>query len=201
MNLAIIGTPEQHQAFAKATATNSCKVQYIASLAQLSMPYNAIFHFSFMPSADAFTALEALNTCVFINSVTEVLPPNSTLIRYNGWATLCNYTNLEIACTPMANPNYINVLNSLAIAFTQVPNTVGMVTPRIVSMLVNEAYYALHDGLSTASEIDIAMQLGTNYPYGPITWGNLIGLPFIIQLLQALQLQSSRYTLAPNLLS
>jgi 3-hydroxyacyl-CoA dehydrogenase len=43
-------------------------------------------------------------------------------------------------------------------------------------MIINEAYFALEDNVSTKAETDIAMKLGTNYPYGPFEWGQLIGL-------------------------
>lgn len=70
---------------------------------------------------------------------------------------------------------------------------------RIISMIVNEAYYALGDGISTKEEIDIAMKLGTNYPYGPFEWGQIIGLKKIYALLLNLGRTEERYEIAPLL--
>jgi 3-hydroxybutyryl-CoA dehydrogenase len=75
-----------------------------------------------------------------------------------------------------------------------------MIAPRIIAMIVNEAYFGLEDNISTKNEIDIAMKLGTNYPYGPFEWSEKIGLHNIYQLLINLSKQDKRYTPA-NLLA
>ena len=59
----------------------------------------------------------------------------------------------------------------------------GFHYPRVISMIVNEAYFALDDNLATAEAIDLAMKSGVNYPLGPIEWGQKIGLKHIINLL------------------
>jgi 3-hydroxybutyryl-CoA dehydrogenase len=66
-----------------------------------------------------------------------------------------------------------------------VADRVGLVTPRIIGMIINEAYRALEDGTATRVDIDSAMKLGTNYPYGPFEWCERIGRMQIIQLLDA----------------
>jgi 3-hydroxybutyryl-CoA dehydrogenase len=42
--------------------------------------------------------------------------------------------------------------------------------------MINEAFYALMEGLGTANDIDTAMQLGCNHPMGPLTLADFIGL-------------------------
>jgi 3-hydroxybutyryl-CoA dehydrogenase len=59
----------------------------------------------------------------------------------------------------------------------------------------------LGDEVSTKAAIDIAMKLGTNYPYGPFEWAEKIGLKNIFSLLQKLSLQDKRYQPAPALVS
>ena len=61
-------------------------------------------------------------------------------------------------------------------------------------MIINEAFFALSESVSTKEEMDIAMKLGTNYPYGPFEWAWKIGLSNIITLLNKLSIQQSRYT-------
>jgi 3-hydroxybutyryl-CoA dehydrogenase len=61
-------------------------------------------------------------------------------------------------------------------------------------MIINEAYFALEAGVSSKKEIDIAMKLGTNYPFGPFEWSEKIGLKKIITLLDTLSVSDSRYT-------
>ncbi len=63
-------------------------------------------------------------------------------------------------------------------------------------MIVNEAYYALGEKVSTKAEIDIAMKLGTNYPLGPFEWSEQIGLQNIYSLLLKLSADDNRYLVA-----
>ena len=51
----------------------------------------------------------------------------------------------------------------------------GLVVTRTVAMLVNGAVDARHKGVASAADIDTAMRLGTNYPLGPLAWGEPLG--------------------------
>jgi 3-hydroxybutyryl-CoA dehydrogenase len=75
-----------------------------------------------------------------------------------------------------------------------------MVSPRVVAMIVNEAWFTWEEGVATKEDIDTAMKLGTNYPYGPFAWGALIGLDKIVSLLQTLGRENPRYESAASLL-
>jgi 3-hydroxybutyryl-CoA dehydrogenase len=66
-------------------------------------------------------------------------------------------------------------------------------------MIINEAYLALGEEVSTIPEIDTAMKLGTNYPNGPFEWCDLIGAANVSALLEKLSQQNTRYTPAPLL--
>ena len=61
---------------------------------------------------------------------------------------------------------------------------VGMVTPRIICMIINEAYYAVEENVASRSDIDLAMKLGTNYPFGPFEWCDKIGIKNVHRLLK-----------------
>jgi 3-hydroxybutyryl-CoA dehydrogenase len=52
----------------------------------------------------------------------------------------------------------------------------GLVRARTVCCLINEAASALLEGIATPADIDQAMKLGTNYPYGPLEWADYLGL-------------------------
>jgi 3-hydroxybutyryl-CoA dehydrogenase len=67
-------------------------------------------------------------------------------------------------------------------------------------MIVNEAFFALGESVSTMPQIDLAMKLGTNYPYGPFEWSNKIGLKNITGLLNELSKEEKRYQPAKLLL-
>jgi len=84
--------------------------------------------------------------------------------------------------------------------FVWVPDEPGMIAARIIVMIINEAYFALSENISTKEEIDIAMKLGTNYPYGPFEWSAKIGLQNVYALLKHLNKKESRYEIAPLLI-
>jgi 3-hydroxybutyryl-CoA dehydrogenase len=67
--------------------------------------------------------------------------------------------------------------------------------PRVVSQIINEAYYALEENLATPNDIDQAMLFGVNYPLGPITWGHKTGLKNVLHLLEEIfqETKDSRY--------
>ncbi|MBV9148723.1 MAG: 3-hydroxybutyryl-CoA dehydrogenase [Candidatus Eremiobacteraeota bacterium] len=57
---------------------------------------------------------------------------------------------------------------------------------RVIGSVVNEAVYAVQDGIASADDIDVAMRLGTNYPLGPIAWGREIGGQRVARILSQL---------------
>lgn len=67
-----------------------------------------------------------------------------------------------------------------------VADRVALVSVRTLVMIINEAGYALMEGVAGADDIDTAMKLGTNYPEGPLRWGNAIGLDNVVSILEAL---------------
>jgi 3-hydroxybutyryl-CoA dehydrogenase len=77
----------------------------------------------------------------------------------------------------------------------------GMVFPRVIATIINEAVYTLQHGVADEEGIDTAMKLGVNYPEGPLAWGRRIGFDNVLQLLQYLQDEygDDRYRPAPLL--
>ncbi len=65
-----------------------------------------------------------------------------------------------------------------------VKDRVGMVTPRILFMIMNEAYYTLQEGTASKTDIDTGMKLGTNYPFGPFEWCDKIGIKTVVKMLE-----------------
>lgn len=147
-------------------------------------------------SSERIVALEKTNaSLIIVNSVIQTLihfPEN--FVRINGWPTFLQREIAEIA----ANDETLKmqaeqVFSIIGKKVEWVPDITGLVTPRVVSMIINEAYFALEENVSTKEETDIAMKLGTNYPYGPFEWVQLIGLKNIFSLLETLSQSQSRY--------
>jgi len=82
-----------------------------------------------------------------------------------------------------------------------VQDRVGMISLRIISMIINEAYLVLQEGTSNKDDIDTAMKLGTNYPYGPIDWSEKIGVELIYNILKSMfdEFGDDRYRITPLL--
>ncbi len=134
---------------------------------------------------------------VFVSSVLKTLNElPSNVSRINGWNGFLKKESLEVV---LADDDGKQVLDKLAWKYHNVPDVPGMIAPRTVSMIINEAYFALGDEVSTKEEIDIAMKLGTNYPFGPFEWSEKIGLHNIYRLLQKLSETDERYQPAPAL--
>ncbi len=66
-------------------------------------------------------------------------------------------------------------------------DTPGLIAPRVVCMLVNEAAFAVLEGVADAETIDRAMQLGVNYPRDPLAWGRQIGYGRVLSVLDHLR--------------
>ena len=75
------------------------------------------------------------------------------------------------------------------------------VAARILAQLVNEAASAVAEGVAAPAAIDTAMRLGTNYPSGPLEWGERIGLDHVVHTLDALHasVPDGRYRVVPLL--
>ena len=77
------------------------------------------------------------------------------------------------------------------------------ISDRIITMLINEAYDAVHFGIASEADIDTAMTKGVNYPKGLIQWGREIGLQQIAERMNILyqKYQEDRYRLSPGISS
>jgi 3-hydroxybutyryl-CoA dehydrogenase len=68
----------------------------------------------------------------------------------------------------------------------QVKNSPGFVVNRMLCPMINEAIFALAEGLASAEQIDQAMKLGANHPIGPLALCDLIGLDVELAVMQVL---------------
>lgn len=93
-------------------------------------------------------------------------------------------------------------MKTLGLEYELIEDQVGMVTPRVVCMIINEAAFVLGEGTAEVEAIDQAMKLGTNYPQGPFEWCDRIGVHEVVEVLEALKARTGdgKYKIAPALL-
>lgn len=135
---------------------------------------------------------------VFINSVTETLEQKKLPLnfsRLNGWPGFLQRRTWEVASNNKVIAAGIFERMNWNVVF--VSDQPGLVAARVISMIINEAFFALEEEVSTIDEIDLAMKLGTNYPYGPFEWQGKIGLANIYDLLTSLSIKDKRYAVSP----
>jgi 3-hydroxybutyryl-CoA dehydrogenase len=168
-----------------------------------------IFNFFAKKNVDAYFNLQNdsadidyrnLNAPVFINSVTKTLSnikSKENVIRINAWQGFLEKEIWELAGS--ISLEVASIIKTLNKKYITVDDEPGFVSARIIAMIINEAYFAKGENVSTEAEIDIAMKLGTNYPYGPFEWSNIIGLKNIYQLLKKLSETDERYLPAPEI--
>ncbi len=77
----------------------------------------------------------------------------------------------------------------------------GLVLARIACSLVNEAAFAIGEGVGSAHDIDTGLELGLNHPRGPVAWGEAIGLERVLATVDGLweDRHEERYRAAPLL--
>ncbi len=77
----------------------------------------------------------------------------------------------------------------------------GFISNRILMPMINEAIYALMEGVAKAEDIDIVMKLGMNHPMGPLTLADFIGLDICLAIMEVLYsgFNDSKYRPCPLL--
>ncbi len=97
------------------------------------------------------------------------------------------------------------IIKSLSEKINKVPVEVfdypGFISNRVLMPMINEAIFALMEGVATAEDIDTVMKLGMNHPMGPLSLADFIGLDVCLAIMEVLfnGFQDSKYRPCPLL--
>ncbi|MDP1676853.1 MAG: 3-hydroxyacyl-CoA dehydrogenase family protein [Bacteroidota bacterium] len=149
---------------------------------------------------------------IISSSLTETILSQSHLLKHKhrfigiaAFPTLLAHPLVELAPSIHTSKEIADVVTALFESIKKetamVQDGVGMVMPRILCQIINEALFTVQNDVATPKEIDDAMKLGTNYPHGPIAWGEMIGFANVVAVLDALfqSHHEERYKVAPVL--
>lgn len=95
----------------------------------------------------------------------------------------------------------IGVCQAAGVDVSVIGDVAGGIVARTVSMLVNEAADLVARGEASATDVDVAMLLGTGYPSGPLEWGDRVSALRVAAVLGELDEETStgRYRISPRL--
>lgn len=81
----------------------------------------------------------------------------------------------------------VDVCRSMGKEPVQANDAPGFISNRILCPMINEAIFALQEGIGTPEAIDSVMKLGMNHPMGPLALCDLIGLDVVLSVMEVLQ--------------
>ena len=95
----------------------------------------------------------------------------------------------------------IEFSKSVGKEFVVVNDSPAFVTTRVIGLLVNEGAFEFSEGLASKEDIDKALKLGGNFPMGPLTLGDLIGLDTVVNIMDVMfdAFKDPKFRVAPIL--
>jgi 3-hydroxybutyryl-CoA dehydrogenase len=138
------------------------------------------------------TAVLASNTSsIPIASLAEVTGRPDRVVGMHFFNPVPVMTLVEVVRAPGTSSETVREIVELSGELGKTPAEVndfpGFVSNRILMPLINEAAYALQDGVANAEAIDTIAQMGFNHPIGPLALADLIGLDTCVSIMEVLR--------------
>ena len=102
-------------------------------------------------------------------------------------------------CSDRGYRSIVGLLQAAGFNVVNLRDLPGLAVMRIVSMIINEAADAVHYGVSSKRDVDLAMRKGVNYPAGPFAWATKLGTATLYEVLKnvAAHYGEDRYRISP----
>jgi 3-hydroxybutyryl-CoA dehydrogenase len=194
MNIAAKGSPKQLEELSSVLSLTGREFTVLENTKNISSAsFDIIFDLNFDDQPDSISDYSDINpkTVLVLGAVKiqlhQAIPRKlqQQVIGINALPTFLNRKVLEASTLKSeTNPDVLTGLGWEKINYSE--SRIGMVTPRIISMIINEAYFTLQEGTASREDIDKGMKLGTAYPYGPFEWCDKIGIVHVYEVLDAM---------------
>jgi 3-hydroxybutyryl-CoA dehydrogenase len=151
------------------------------------------------------TAILSSSVAMSVLNQSQWIMMRHRLVGIGAVPTLIRNTVVEVSPSVFTNESAVDVaqkfFTSVKKEIAIVQDRVGMVLPRVLCQIINEAMFAVQQDVAAPKDIDTAMKLGMNFPSGPIEWGEKIGFKQVVAVLEALyaDLGEERYRICPLL--
>ena len=135
------------------------------------------------------------------------LDPGGSAVGFNALPPLDESRCVELTRGPDTTASAVSAaerfFQSLGKQLEWVGDAPGLVLGRIVAGVINEAAFALGEGVGSAEDIDAGMTHGLNYPRGPLLWSDAIGTGEVLATIEGLwaERREERYRPAPALVA
>lgn len=214
MNILVIGTENQFTELRNKFGEHFTytRLSDLADAEQYLKTSNIVFDFLLDEDPYQFDVYRTYkNLVVFVNATKLCLAEiaymfdheiECELLGFNGLPGFVNRPLLEVSVLRESQHELLkSICDQLNTKYQLVADRVGMVSPRVICMIINEAYYTLQEGTASRADIDVGMKLGTAYPYGPFEWADKIGIHHVYELLEAVyeDTKDERYKICPLL--
>ncbi len=188
---------------------------YSRSLNRVPKKLIAIFELTNVSSERKIDTLKMIEkhckkeSLIISSSVTQTVTSLSTHLQYPhrliGLAALSSLLKnnlVELCRGPFTQTDALKAAGEIFFDYKKevslVDDRVAMVMPRILCCLVNEATFALQEEVASMEDIDTAMKLGTNYPVGPVEWGEKLGFDQVLAVMDALHRDTGEERYRPS---
>lgn len=198
MNIAALGSPQQLEELNSIFSLAGCPYTVLENTKNISTTsFDLIFDLNFDSQPDSIKDYVGIHSkCILCLSAVKIqlhqAIPKSLQAQVIGINALPGFLNRPIleACTlsQTIDKDIFKTLGWQSINFVE--SRIGMVSARIICMIINEAYFTLQEGTANRADIDKGMKLGTAYPHGPFEWCDKIGIINVYEILNAMALDT-----------
>ncbi|RYY55485.1 MAG: hypothetical protein EOO09_10400 [Chitinophagaceae bacterium] len=178
MKLVLLADEERKKEFLSVPVPETCEITWFDGLPDTRLTGVDLLvdlHNQFSPERIRWIQQQAI-PCVMVSYPTASGELPGEFIRINGWPGFIGRTVIEGSATDMRVRSLAEQsAASLNRNMEWIKGTTIFTSQRIIAAMINEAFLLVSESVASEEDIDTAMKLGTNYPYGPFEWAYKIG--------------------------